>query len=107
MENDNVLKRLIQKIFPQRQVKLPALDDAANQTRLRDLLQMVAATEEHELSCDEVFALLDQYVELIVENENAADLLPLVKKHLDRCKDCHEEYEALVRVIEGTAASTT
>ena len=66
---------------------------------------MVEQTEAGELSCDEAFELLDQYVDLVVQKENAAELLPLVKKHLDRCRDCHEEYEALVRVIEATAES--
>lgn len=107
MENENVLKRLIYKIFPQRRDRRSSLEKMENQARIKNLLRMVETTEQQELSCDEVFALLDQYVELIIDDENATDLLPLVKKHLDRCKDCHEEYEALVRVIEGTAASTS
>ena len=67
------------------------------------LLQMVENTDEVELSCDEVFDLLDQYVESNVHGEDAASLLPLVQKHLDRCRDCHEEYEALARVIEASS----
>jgi predicted component of type VI protein secretion system len=101
MKNENLLKRVWYKIFPQRAPQQVPIEDAENRARVRSLLQMVEHTEENELSCDEVFALLDQYVELVVEQRQAADLLPLVKKHLDRCKDCHEEYEALVRVIEG------
>ena len=102
-----MLKRLIYKIFPQRRDRRSSLEKMENQARIKNLLRMVETTEQQELSCDEVFALLDQYVELIIDDENATDLLPLVKKHLDRCKDCHEEYEALVRVLKGTSASSS
>lgn len=64
---------------------------------------MVENTDEVEIGCDEVFKLIDQYVELEAQGENVADLLPFVKKHLDRCRDCHEEYEALVTVLEATS----
>lgn len=70
---------------------------------LSKLLQMVANTDEVEISCDELFELLDRYVEMEVSGEDAAVLLPLVKKHLDRCMDCHEEYEALLRILQATA----
>jgi len=66
------------------------------------LLRMVENSDEVELTCDQVFELLDQYVELEARGENVAHLLPLVKRHLDRCRDCHEEYEALARVFEAT-----
>lgn len=66
------------------------------------LLRMVENSDEVELTCDQVFELLDQYVELEASGENVAHLLPLVKRHLDRCRDCHEEYEALARVFEAT-----
>lgn len=101
MNEDSFLKRIWNKIFPQRVQPQPPQKDAENRARLHSLIQMVDRTEENELSCDEVFALLDQYVELVVEDRQAANLLPLVQEHLDRCRDCHEEFEALIRVIEG------
>lgn len=70
---------------------------------LAKLVRMVNDTDEIEISCDDVLDLLDQYVELEARGENVAHLLPLVKKHLERCRDCYEEYEALERVFEATA----
>ena len=67
------------------------------------LLRMVEDTDDVELSCDEVFALLDRFAELDVSGENAARLLPLVWKHLDRCRDCREESAGLVKIIEAAA----
>lgn len=53
------------------------------------------------LTCDQVFELIDQYVERAVRGENVAHLLPLVAAHLDMCPDCREHYEALERVLES------
>ncbi len=68
------------------------------------LLHIVEQTDEVELSCDEVFALLDQYVEMEQQGEDVSRLLPLVERHLERCRDCREEYEALKRVIQAAGS---
>lgn len=68
-----------------------------------DFLLMLTHTEDNEISCDEVFKLLDQYAELEISDEEAANLLPLVKLHLDNCMDCREEYETLVQIINASA----
>lgn len=73
-----------------------------NDVMLERLMQMLENTEEVELSCDEVFDLLDQYAEMELSGEDAENLLPLVKNHLDKCKDCHEEYEALIRMLKAS-----
>jgi hypothetical protein len=68
----------------------------------KNMLMMIANTREQELSCDEVHGLLDQYAEMALRGENPAEFLPLVHYHLDMCPDCREEYEALVRMLEGS-----
>jgi predicted anti-sigma-YlaC factor YlaD len=68
-----------------------------------NLLRMVEDTDNVELACDEVFELLDQYIEMEKRGEDAAHLLPLVKRHLDKCQDCREEYEALARMFDATS----
>lgn len=67
---------------------------------LRKLLEQIARTQERELHCGEVFALLDQYVEAVAAGQDPSSLMPLVKDHLELCPDCLEEYEALLRVIQ-------
>jgi hypothetical protein len=68
---------------------------------LRKTLLMLDQTREEEYACDEVYQLLDQYVEAVQRGEDPAQLMPLVKHHLDLCVDCHEEYEALLNILEG------
>lgn len=64
------------------------------------LLRSLAMTEEHEISCDEVYAVLDQFAEAVLRGENVLLLMPLVRQHLDMCPDCREEYETLLRMLQ-------
>ncbi len=66
------------------------------------LLALAEAAKEEELSCDEVYALVDQYAECVARGEDAAALMPLVREHLERCAGCQEEVEALLRMMGVT-----
>ncbi len=69
-------------------------------TEMVKMLQSLARTEEHEISCDDVFAVLDEFVEAVKRGENVLLLMPLVRQHLDMCPDCQEEYETLLRMVQ-------
>lgn len=71
-----------------------------NQTALLDLLRRLENVQANAYSCEETFALLDEYVELVVTREEAAVLMPLVKNHLEMCPGCREGYEMLRRILE-------
>ena len=45
------------------------------------MLHALAMTEEHEISCDDVFAVLDQFAEAVRRGENVLLLMPLVRQH--------------------------
>jgi len=64
------------------------------------MLQALVKTEEHEISCDEVFAVLDEFAEAVKRGENVLLLMPLVRQHIDLCPDCREEYETLLRMLQ-------
>jgi predicted transcriptional regulator len=67
------------------------------------MLQSLVRTEEREISCDEVYAVLDQFAEAAARGENVLLLMPLVRQHLDMCPDCREEYETLLRILQPIA----
>jgi len=69
-------------------------------TEIAKMLQSLAMTEEREISCDDVFAVLDEFVEAVRRGENVLLLMPLVRQHLDMCPDCREEYESLLRMVQ-------
>jgi len=80
-------------------------DSAAQEPTLTEgsiakLMHMLVYTRENEFSCEETFALLDEYVELVENNPEAAVLMPLVKQHLDSCSHCQEYYDALRRILQ-------
>jgi hypothetical protein len=68
------------------------------------LISRLEKTREDELSCDEFFELIDQYAEANLPEEDSERLKPLFLHHLDMCRECDEEYQALLMVLEGTQA---
>jgi hypothetical protein len=93
---------LASQLLPQRHapsLKTPHPD--REEERVRGMLEMVEKTRDTEIDCGEVYRLLDQYTEMVVRGEDPAQLMPLVKQHLDLCKDCSEEYEALLEILKS------
>lgn len=68
---------------------------------LVDLMHRLEKTMEGSYSCEEAFALLDEYVELVADDEEAAKLMPLVKNHIDMCPDCSESFEMLLHILKS------
>lgn len=68
------------------------------------MLRNIARTQEIELTCGEVFELLDQNAEMAANGEDVAEIMPLVKQHLEMCADCREEFEALLWVLQNAPA---
>ena len=88
-----LIQRVRKSISPQEQLPNEAI---------LGFLRVLEETDDEELSCDEIFNKLDEYVEREVDKKDAAHLMPLIREHLDLCPDCCEEYEVLLDVIEKT-----
>ncbi len=71
--------------------------------RFADLMQMIFATREEDITCDECFEHLDHYVELLQAGQDPATVLPQVKHHLEQCRCCEQEFRALITILEGYA----
>jgi len=67
------------------------------------MLREIVTTRPDEIGCDECFQQVDRFVELMLDGKNAAEALPLVQDHLERCRDCREEYEALLAALKAVA----
>jgi hypothetical protein len=70
--------------------------------RLKGMINMVDATAEIEIACEEAYRLLDEYTDRVLRGEDPEVLLPQVKHHLDLCMDCQEEFEALAAALRAT-----
>ena len=62
---------------------------------LKRLLRAVADTLDEEISCDECFGLVAQYVDLALSETAAEGTRSRLAQHLRQCGVCREEYEIL------------
>lgn len=92
------IKELIQRV----RNALSPQDELSNEA-VQGFLRVLEQVREEELTCTEINAKLDEYVELEVKKEDAAHVMPLIREHLDLCPDCCDEYEALLDVIEKSS----
>ncbi|MEX2161999.1 MAG: hypothetical protein WD751_08805 [Anaerolineales bacterium] len=67
---------------------------------LKDLLKRVLGTRSEEIGCETCYEKLDQFAELELEGKDASEILPLLKKHLESCQSCNEEYKALLTALK-------
>lgn len=92
-----MLQRLWGKI---RGVKRPTRMRPMPPEQLAQMVRMVATTRPDEIGCDECYEQLDRFAELALAGRNAAEAMPLVQDHLERCGDCREEFEALLAALQ-------
>ena len=69
--------------------------------RLKQMVREMITTRPDEIGCDECFEQLDRFVEMELASKNAAEAMPLVQDHLERCHDCREEFEALLAALRA------
>ena len=68
-------------------------------SELKRLVRDVLSTRSNEIDCDECLQQLDEFVEMTLTGQSAADAMPLVQQHLEQCGSCREEFEALLAVL--------
>jgi hypothetical protein len=73
-----------------------------NRDRFESWLRNIYATQDEEISCTKCFNLVSSFVELEVSGQDAAARMPQLKQHLNQCRACRDEYEALrdLRLLE-------
>jgi predicted transcriptional regulator len=98
------LREAINRLVKRMGIKKEESDMQQLPAEFQKLIGMVEKTQEIELSCDEVYHLLDQYTEVVDRGDNAQKLMPLVEHHIDICPDCREEFEALLRILQAAPA---
>jgi hypothetical protein len=68
---------------------------------IKGILELLTKTHDEEMDCEEVFEVIYQFVDAKVRGEDLSEVMPLILRHLELSRDCLEEYEALLRVIEA------
>ena len=73
-----------------------------DRNRFENWLRNIYETRDEEISCTECFDLSSRYVELEIAGQDAAAQMPELRQHLNQCRACRDEYEALrdLRLLE-------
>ena len=73
-----------------------------DRNRFENWLRNIYETQEEEISCTECFDLSSRYVELEIAGQDAAAQMPELRQHLNQCRACRDEYDALrdLRLLE-------
>ncbi len=61
----------------------------------RALMARLLGPAGPQVTCEECFELLDEYVDLEIAGEDADARLPGMRAHLQGCPACHEDHESL------------
>jgi hypothetical protein len=73
--------------------------------RFNKIMRMIFSVQDREeISCDECYEHIDQYVDMIRAGQDPAVVLPQVKDHLDQCCCCELEFNALITILEAGAS---
>jgi hypothetical protein len=59
------------------------------------LIERLLGPSTPEVSCDECFEWLDEYVELELPGHDADAMLPGMRSHLEGCPACREDHASL------------
>jgi hypothetical protein len=58
-------------------------------------------TDPRDVGCDEAMELLHVFAELVVAHADADERYPGVAAHLRACGPCDEDFEGLLKALEG------
>jgi hypothetical protein len=69
-----------------------------------DALGRLLGPGGYEVSCDQCFRLLDEFVELELAGVDADRRIPGMRAHLDGCSACREDHDALYELVAADVA---
>jgi hypothetical protein len=95
MQSLDALKRKIQQAL--RSPSSSELDPDVVKAMARGIM----TTRADEIGCAKCFEQMDQFVEMELAGRDAAEAMPLVQDHLERCGNCREEFEALLSAVQA------
>jgi len=67
--------------------------------RLRALTARLLGPAEPEVSCEECFEVLDEYVDIELSDDDADARMPGMRAHLEGCPACREDHESLRALV--------
>ena len=73
--------------------------------QIAELIQLTAtARSEDTIGCNGCFELMDQFAQAELEARDVPEALEVVRVHLEQCKCCRDEYDALLTALRESEA---
>ena len=66
-----------------------------------DRLERLLGPTGYQVSCEQCFELLDEYVELELAGADADARIPGLRTHLEGCPACREEHQSLRALVSA------
>ena len=77
-----------------------------SEEKFNELLRMLALTRDQEMTCDECFVQMAEFVEHKLAGKSIPESLKCIDEHLELCGECRDEFESLkAALISDTDAS--
>ena len=70
--------------------------------RLKAIVRGIMTARPDEIGCAECSKHMARFAEMVKAGAQAAVVMPLVQDHMARCRDCREEFEALLVAVRAT-----
>ena len=70
------------------------------QKKFISIMGSIFSAEEDDMSCDDCFEYIDQYVEMLNAGASPQGVLKQVEHHLEQCHCCKTEMKALISIIK-------
>lgn len=64
--------------------------------QITNLIELAVTTKDDSLGCDGCLELMDQFAQAELDGTAIPKVLESVRIHLEQCKCCKDEYEALM-----------
>jgi len=73
--------------------------------QIAELIKLTAtARSEDTIGCNGCFELMDQFAQAELEGRDVPEALEVVRVHLEQCKCCRDEYNALLTALREIEA---
>jgi hypothetical protein len=71
------------------------------ENRTDPTLERLLGPTGQQVTCEECFDLLDEYVDLEANGLDADERIPGLRAHLEGCPACREEHDSLRALVSG------
>lgn len=71
--------------------------------QIQTLVGLIATTQPDRITCDDCLGQIGEFAELALGGRELTEGMEIIKRHLEQCPCCKQEYEALLDALREVA----